>query len=278
MGRNRTAAAFALFAVAVAALELLSAAQGVHGSTRPSDLFRTTTLLDRIREDPEVFRVLPLHTFLPPNSATNLDIGDLRGYDALSPRAWRQRREEIGRFTATPTVLDVIEPWNLADRGLALDEWNVKYLLLHPQFQFGAAKLNAEKSLDLEEIDSGPDGKLFRNRRVLPRAYLTGAGSVSIRTHLPTKWMFDAESPSPGSLLVANPMYPGWKSYVDGRSVDIRSATGDRIQIPLPAGSHRVELVYRPLSFRIGVATGIVSLGLLALWISMNGKSESLAG
>ncbi len=59
--------------------------------------------------------------------------------------------------------------------GAALDAWSVKYLLLHPQFAFGAAELNARLGLDLVEVYSGPDGRILVNRRAKPRVRLEGA-------------------------------------------------------------------------------------------------------
>ena len=142
-------------AVALVAGELLLRAQGVHGHARREDLARSTPLLERLRSEPGVFRVLPLHTFLPPESATAYGLEDVRGYDALGPRGWRERRQEIGRFIRTPTVTDVVEPWDLAPGGKGLDFWNVRYLLLHPGFDFGADAFRARLGLDLEEIYLG---------------------------------------------------------------------------------------------------------------------------
>jgi len=154
-------------AVALVAGELLLRAQGVHGHTRREDLGRSTPLLERLRSEPGIFRVLPLHTFLPPESATVYALEDVRGYDALGPRGFRERRREIGRFTRTPTVTDVMEPWDLASGGRGLDFWNVRYLLLHPRFEFDAETFRARLGLDLEEVYSGPDGRILRNQCAL---------------------------------------------------------------------------------------------------------------
>jgi hypothetical protein len=243
--------------------ELLAAARGVHGSTPPSALSLRTPLVEVLAADRDVFRILPLHTFLPPNAATDYAFDDLRGYDALAPRAWRRRREEIGRFTSVPTQDDVLEPWDLAAGGEALDFWNVKYLLLAPQFRFGAETLNARKGLDLEQIYSGPDGKIFRNRRVLPRARLSVPGEVRILERRPDRWTIEVEARAPGTLLVANPAFPGWRASLDGQQVRLSTPPGYPFQVPVPAGRHRVALSYRPASFRLGLAICGASLLLL---------------
>ena len=232
--------------------ELLWAAQGVHGRTPPEALARTTPLLDRLRADGSEFRILPLHTFLPPDSATAYGLDDIRGYDALTPEDWRGPLAAMGRVVQTPTQLDVLEAWDLVPGGKALDAWNVKYLLLHPQFAFGAAELNAKKDLDLEEVYSGPDGRILRNRRVEPRLTLAGEGRVEVEERTPGRWRVRVTSAGPAVLTLADPMFPGWKARVDGEAVRLASAPGEPMRLTLAGGGHGVEIFYAPESFRIG--------------------------
>ena len=255
-------------AVVLVAFELLLRAQGVHGHAQPEDLARSTPLLERLRSEPGVFRILPLHTFLPPESATTWGLEDVRGYDALGPRGWRERRGEIGRFTRTPTVTDVVEPWDLAPGGRGLDFWNVRFLLLHPGFNFGADAFRARLGLDLEEVYSGPDGRILLNRRVQPRARLEGAGTVRVEQRLPTSWRLAVDANAATRLTVANPFFPGWTAWLDGASVPLSAKPGDPLEIAVPAGPHRVELLYRPASFRSGCAVALAcALALLLVVI-----------
>jgi Bacterial membrane protein YfhO len=242
------------------AAELLAAARGVHGSTDPRDLGRTPPIVTRLKSDRDVFRILPLHTFLPPNTATEYGLDDVRGYDAIAPRGWRVRREEIGRFENVPTQRGVLEPWEIRAGGRGLDFWNVKYLLLHPKFAFGAETLNARKGLDLLEIYSGPDGKVLLNRRALPRARLARPGRVDVREGEATRWSIDVETPAENELLVANPFFPGWRAQLDGRPVELTATPGDPIRLRVSPGRHRVALFYRPDSFRIGLVLAGLSL------------------
>jgi hypothetical protein len=257
--------AIAAALVGLAAGELLWAAQGVHAVTPAADVHRRTPLLAFLSSDHDVFRVLPLHTFLPPNAATSEGLDDLRGYDALAPLGWRRAREAIGHFTATNTVSDVLEPWNLARGGEALDFWNVKYLLVHPQLPFGAGRLNREFGLDLVEVYSGPDGRVLLNRRVRPRARLSGGGTVTLAVRSPLHWTWQVRSPAGGELVVANPYYPGWEARVDGRGERFAARAGEAVRLVVPSGSHRVELLYRPRSLYAGVLIAVVALLLLAV-------------
>ncbi|MGE5277287.1 MAG: hypothetical protein ACM3SU_09860 [Acidobacteriota bacterium] len=256
-GRLASLAASGLAVIAVA--ELLLAARGVHGVTPASQIAPTTPLLARLEADREVFRVLPLHTVLSPNSATDYALDDLRGYDALGPAAWRRRRAAIGKFADLPTQRDAIEPWDLAPGGEALDEWNVKYLLLPPQFAFGASELNARKGLDLEEVYSGPDGRLLRNRRVKPRVRLEGPGSATVVERAPGLWQIEIHAQAAGRLRVADPYFPGWTARIDGAKAVLADRPGEPMTLAVAAGRHRVALAYQPTALRAGVGIGFVA-------------------
>jgi len=250
-----------LLLVGAAALELTAGARGLQARTRVRPLSPITPLIASLQADQDVFRVLPLHSFLAANAATDYGLDDVRGYDALAPAGWRRQRAAIGRFTS---ARDILEPWNLTPGGGALDFWNVKYLILHPDMAHGADTLREKLGLDLELVYEGPDGSILRNRRVLPRARIVGApGSVRIDQRLPMRWKLLATLSGPGALLVANPTFPGWKVKVDGRTAPITVAPGSPIELPLPAGRHVVELLYRPASFWLGIAVAAVSLAAL---------------
>ncbi len=250
---KRLGAAAAAVVAGIACGELLAASRGVHAVTPRAYLDRSTPLLEFLARDPGPFRVLPLDSFLPPNSATSVALEDVRGYDALAPREWRVERAAFGRFSRTSYVSDVLEPWDMAPGGAALDRWNVKYLLLHPQLPYTAARMNAELGLDLEEAYLGPDGRVLRNRRALPRARLANGGRVRIVERAPTRWEFAVETAGAGTLIVANPMFPGWEARVDGRRAAIASPVGRAVEVAVPPGSHTVLLLYRPLSVRLGL-------------------------
>ncbi len=277
-GAARWSALGGRVAVVVAAAELMRAASGVHAVTPASEVSLSAPVLDRLAADHEPFRVLPLHTFLPPNSATACGLDDIRGYDALTPLAWRRQREAIGRFTSTGYVSDVLEPWNLAPGGAALDAWNVKYLLLHPQLAYDAERLNREVGLDLEEVYLGPDGRLLRNRRVLPRVRLLGPGSVRVLERTPLTWRLAVAAAEPATLLLADPWYPGWQAQVDGRPAALAGPVGAPIQVAVPGGRHSVVIRYRPRSFAVGLALAAAGVIAFAALSRAWGKRSPQAG
>ncbi len=66
------------------------------------------------------------------------------------------------------------------------------------------------------------------------------------------------ESQSDGWLLVADTWYPGWRAYLDGAETLL--LRGDYLfrAVWVPAGDHRVTLVYTPVSFRSGAGISLV--------------------
>lgn len=255
--------------------ELLLAARGVHAVTPPAALFPRSPLLAAAANDPRAGHVLPLHSFLPANAATVAGLYDLRGYDALSPRAFRARREAIGRFRPLPVTSDAIEPWDLARGGAALDEWSVTHLMLHPQFAFSAPVLNERLGLDLEEVYSGPDGRLLRNRRARPPARLEPDGEARVAVRVPGRWEVETDAERPATLVVADAAYPGWVVEVDGARVTAPQETGAPFRVGVGAGRHRVVLRYACPPFRAGLAVAGASALVLAGLALLSRRRES---
>lgn len=247
----------------VAAAELLLSARGVHAVVPAGSLFPRTPILARLAAEPGPTRVLPLHSFLPANSATALGLDDLRGYDALAPRDFRKRREAVGRFRPLPVTTDAVEPWDLEPGGAALDEWSVTHLLLHPQFAFSAATLNERLGLDLEEVYSGPDGKLLWNRRARPRARVEPGGEARILRRAPGLWEVETRAELPSTLVVADAAWPGWRATVNGSEAPVGSVVGAPFRFAVPAGTSRVVLRYECPPLRAGLLLAGAALGVL---------------
>jgi hypothetical protein len=69
------------------------------------------------------------------------------------------------------------------------------------------------------------------------------------------------KAPEDCLLVLSDTYYPGWKAFVDGKETKIYRADYTFRAIPLSAGTHQVEFVYDPLSFKLGV--GATILGIL---------------
>jgi membrane protein YfhO len=66
-------------------------------------------------------------------------------------------------------------------------------------------------------------------------------------------------------LLLSEIHYPGWEALVDGRPTPIERVDSVLRGISVPQGEHRVEFVFRPSSFRGGVACALTGFALLLI-------------
>ena len=62
-------------------------------------------------------------------------------------------------------------------------------------------------------------------------------------------------------LVLSDTYYPGWKAFVDGTPQKIYQADYAFRVVPLNPGTHRLEFVYDPMSFKLGA--GVTLLGIL---------------
>ena len=68
-------------------------------------------------------------------------------------------------------------------------------------------------------------------------------------------------------LVLSDTHYPGWKAWVNGREEKILCANYHFRAIPLRKGSHRVEFIYDPISFKLGAfMTLFGGIGCLLGW------------
>ncbi len=118
-----------------------------------------------------------------------------------------------------------------------------------------------------------PGEVLFQNRSYLAlrlgrkgRAVLESGGErleLEPAVDLPSRLAFVL--PRGGErLVVRDAWFPGWEAEADGAPVPLLEAEGLRA-IPLHGNERRVELHYRPGSFRAGLMVSLVSLAVLAL-------------
>ena len=73
---------------------------------------------------------------------------------------------------------------------------------------------------------------------------------------------------APGTLVIAQAYYPGWRARVDGAPVDVVPANYATTGVAVPAGEHRVVLAYAPASVLAGqilLPLGLIAIAMLAL-------------
>lgn len=80
-----------------------------------------------------------------------------------------------------------------------------------------------------------------------------------------------------GYLVFAAPHYPGWRVSIDGAPADIIRADYAFSAVFLPAGKHRVERRYAPVSVIVGGAMSAVFCGIVLVAVSTQRFSRYVA-
>jgi uncharacterized membrane protein YfhO len=70
----------------------------------------------------------------------------------------------------------------------------------------------------------------------------------------------EAYTSEPAFLFTSEIFYPGWKAYVDGKTVETRRGNYLFRVIDLPAGNHHVSFRFEPLAIKLGVAVTLLTL------------------
>jgi hypothetical protein len=96
------------------------------------------------------------------------------------------------------------------------------------------------------------------------------SGTCRVSTLVPDRVVLEATLSDPGLLVQVDTYDPGWRVTVDGAPAPLLRANVAFRGVALPAGSHRVELLYRPLSVQLGALLSLATL-LLGTVIAFRG-------
>ncbi|HTD65335.1 MAG TPA: YfhO family protein, partial [Candidatus Limnocylindria bacterium] len=121
-----------------------------------------------------------------------------------------------------------------------------------------------------------------RQTVVLPPSARSVAGAasnavnakVSAVVFTPRSIEAEIETPAPTLLVIAQSYYPAWKATVDDANAPLLRANLAFQAVPVPAGRHRVRVVYIDTKFRVGALVSGCSLLLCGLVWLRSGKSR----
>jgi hypothetical protein len=92
--------------------------------------------------------------------------------------------------------------------------------------------------------------------------------AVRLITYENNRMIWEVDTPEAVFLFMSEAFYPGWQAYLDGRPTEILRADYVFRAVPVGPGSHRIELVFEPLTFKIGLSISLLALFfLLVSWV-----------
>lgn len=98
-------------------------------------------------------------------------------------------------------------------------------------------------------------------------------GTCEVLSYQPDQVALDVSADRDCYVIFQDTWYPGWKAYVDEIETDIDMTRLGLRAIEVPQGDHRIVMVFRPLSFKIGLL--LTCLGLvLTLVYGARGRSK----
>lgn len=142
---------------ALIAVDLMAFADGLHPLTPKERFFPPLAELSTVHEDPDIFRVAGWSQALLPNTALVYGVQDFRSYDGIGVRDYSALQDVGFHFNGAAHELVNVGAPHL------LDLLNIKYVL-------GPAELDLPR--DRYQLLRDGDTRLYRDRTVLPRAFL----------------------------------------------------------------------------------------------------------
>ena len=230
-----------------------------------------------IIQEKEPVRFIGLEGVFHHNFNLIYQINDLRVFEALYPKDYVQMMGEIEGFELKQAMREFFKHgWSFDVRkenlnSLWLDRLGVKYLLSKKEINAPGWKLQ-EKSKDYY---------LYKNSEAWRRAWILKQdsspdfSSAKITIYQPDRVIVEINPPQDGYLILADQYAPGWRAFIypSGREKRIFKHELLFRRIELEPATERVEMVYRPFGFLIGL---YVSLGsfLFFLFIFWQGLKK----
>jgi len=133
---------------------------------------------------------------------------------------------------------------------------------------------------DIEEVDDARalarlDEREFDPQRTalvppgitlsIGRPATSQTGLVDIVERTQSSLSLSVVNPADGLLVLSEVHYPGWRAQLDGHDVALLRVDYVLRGVAVPAGEHRIEVVFRPATVTWGAVISVVTLGAVIL-------------
>ena len=117
-----------------------------------------------------------------------------------------------------------------------------------------------------DPLHTRPGDRPTEHRRARPRhpnRVVRGEADVVFTAIDEQHLRLDASPACAGVLVLSDNWYPGWQATLDGRPIDVLRADAAIRAVAMPAGSHRVEMHYRPSGLGWAATLSLVTLAVV---------------
>jgi hypothetical protein len=88
-------------------------------------------------------------------------------------------------------------------------------------------------------------------------------GTVTLTEYAPNRLVYETSSDKPGTVVFSEVYYPSWQAFIDGSEVKVGRADYILRALAVPAGNHKVEFVFDPVSLKKTEQLAGMSFGIL---------------
>ncbi len=252
-------------------------------TARPADevLSENEAVARYLSAQPKPFRVYSPSYSLPQQTAARYGLELADGVDPLQLSvyvAFMDKATGVPRSGYSVT-LPPLEGGNPADANEAyqpdmaqLSLLNIRYVVA--EYDLAAApgaesQLPAPKPSGLELRTQIGRSRVYQNTEALPRVWVQPAESgeqAAAQTAEIVRWSPNeilVNATGPGTLVLSEVAYPGWKARLDGQAAPLKTWSGLLRSVDLGPGLHQVEIEFRPAS----VYLGLTLWGVGCLWV-----------
>jgi len=206
-------------------------------------------------------------------------IFDAQGYESITLNDYEHLLkiiQEEGRWDLLNllNIKYVLSKFELKMRQLKLvyeDEWIKIYwntTCLPRAFLVSKARIIKDRNRILEVMKCtrfNPEEEVILDEEIPNFKSASHQPQASIKSidYQPNKVVLYAYSEAEGILVLSDTYYPGWRAFIDGKPTKVYRANYTFRALRFPAGEHKVEFVYIPLSFLVGIIGSVISIFIL---------------
>jgi hypothetical protein len=181
-------------------------------------------------------------------------------------------REALSRFLG---ICQVTAPTNVV-------VWHARTNYL-PLVTAGPLPIFADRKATLSGLMSTnflPERMVYLPSSASNEVSVTSPGAARIKSREVTshKVSVDVDASAPSLVVIAQTHYPRWKAFVDGQPAELLRANHAFQAVRVPAGEHRVDVIYQDKPFQMGAVVSLLSLlGVAVGWMRFSRKNTVVA-
>ncbi|MDX1622496.1 MAG: hypothetical protein R3199_00745 [Gemmatimonadota bacterium] len=254
-----------------------------------AEVARPDPAVEFLREEPGPFRALPLPGTYGPNDLMLFRVPSVTGSQKFRLRWWDDLvGEQMERLSDTRL-------WALLDLRYLVSSRPIELEGLRPAFEGGGKIVyrwtgpargawvvhdvrvrpaDADPAEALGRIDPATTALLEPGADPPPLGAAEGRARIEWVERVPDRLELEVENPADGLLVLSEIHHPYWSARVDGEPVEVMRVDVALRGVPLPAGSHRVELVFDDPYVEYGGWGSLAGVVLLAAALALTWRGR----